>query len=70
MAEVDTGSVIVVVVEDVVVGVVAVVVEPGEAVVWSLQVSRGGVKGPDTQLPHSASSEQEEKRKQSSVSQE
>ena len=62
MVEVDTGSVVAVVVED-------VVVEPGE-VVWSLQVSRGGVKGPDTQLPHSASSEQEEKRKQSSVSQE
>ena len=58
MAEVDTGS------------VVAVAVEPGEDVVWPLQVSRGGVKGPDTQLPHSASSKQEEKRKQSSVSQE
>ena len=67
MAEVDTGSVVAVVVED----VVAVdVVGPGEAVVWPLQVSRGGVKGPDTQLPHSASSKQEEKRKQSSVSQE
>ena len=63
MAEVDTGSVVAVVVED-------VAVEPGEEVVWSLQVSRGGVKGPDTQLPHSASSAQEEKRKQSSVSQE
>ena len=62
----DTGSVVAVVVED----VVAVVVGLGEAVVWPLQVSRGGVKGPDTQLPHSASSEQEEKRKQSSVSQE
>ena len=60
---VDTGSVVAVVVEDV------VVVEPGE-VVWPLQVSRGGVKGPDTQLRHSASSAQEEKRKQSSVSQE
>ena len=66
MAEVDTGSVVDVVIED----VVAVVVGPGEDVVWPLQVSRGGVKGPDTQLPHSASSKQEEKRKQSSVSQE
>ena len=67
MAEVDTGSVVAVVVEDV---VAVVVVGPGEAVVWLLQVFRGGVKGPDTQLPHSASSKQEEKRKQSSVSQE
>ena len=70
MAEVDTGSVVAVVVVAVVEDVVAVVVGPGEDVVWPLQVSRGGVKGPDTQLPHSASSEQEEKRKQSSVSQE
>ena len=52
---VDAGSVVVVVVEDTAVVVVDVV---GEDVVWPLQVSRGGVKGPDTQLPHSASTVQ------------